>query len=140
MWILPRIHLDFVAALNALLRAERVSGVRPGMGPVLFALFRTPDATLSELAQASGLSASATTELVQRMERARLVRRRRDPSDGRAFRVSLTARGRAAEPGCRRVAAAMKGAIEAGLSAGRVADLASLLGVVALNLRNHRRA
>lgn len=57
----------------------------------------SPDgATLTELARSIFASNTNVTGLVDRLERDRLVERRRDPDDRRAQLVVLTARGRAA--------------------------------------------
>jgi DNA-binding MarR family transcriptional regulator len=52
----------------------------------------------SELLDQVGLDASTLTGLLQRMTRQGLVRRKRDPADGRVLRVHLTTRGRALRP------------------------------------------
>jgi DNA-binding MarR family transcriptional regulator len=49
--------------------------------------------TAGSLAELTGLTTGAITGMVDRLERAGLVRRERDPDDGRAFRVVLTERG-----------------------------------------------
>jgi len=46
-----------------------------------------------ELAKALGLAKSSISGLVDRSAKRDLVRREADPSDGRAFRVALTAKG-----------------------------------------------
>ena len=68
--------------------------VRASYGSVLVPLFERDGLRLGELAAASRLSKQAMTGLVQRCEADGLVERERDPRDGRAFNVRLTARGR----------------------------------------------
>ncbi len=48
---------------------------------------------LSELAQQIGLEASSMTGLIDRMERAKLVKRQSDPADRRVWRIHLTEKG-----------------------------------------------
>jgi len=62
---------------------------------VLITLFNAPDRRLrmTELAQQVMLSPSGLTRLVERLERARLVERRNDPSDARSFSAVLTDQG-----------------------------------------------
>ena len=68
--------------------------VRASYGSVLVPLFERDDLRLGELAAVSRLSKQAMTGLVKLCEQDGLVVRERDVDDGRAFRVSLSARGR----------------------------------------------
>jgi DNA-binding MarR family transcriptional regulator len=68
--------------------------VRASYGSVLVPLFERDRRRLGELAAESRLSKQAMTGLVKLCERDGLVVRERDVDDGRAFRVSLSARGR----------------------------------------------
>ena len=68
--------------------------VRASYGSVLVPLFEQDGLRLGELAARSRLSKQSMTGLVNLCEQDGLVRRERDPGDGRAFRVSLSARGR----------------------------------------------
>jgi len=75
--------------------AERgFADVRASYGSVLVPLFERDGLRLGELAAASRLSKQAMTGLVKLCEQDGLVVRERDLDDGRAFRVSLSARGR----------------------------------------------
>jgi DNA-binding MarR family transcriptional regulator len=75
--------------------ARGFGDVRASYGSVLVPLFERDGRRLGELATASRLSKQAMTGLVKQCEDDGLVERRRDPADGRAFNVRLTARGRA---------------------------------------------
>lgn len=68
--------------------------VRASYGSVLVPLFERDGLRLGELAAMSRLSKQAMTGLVKRCEQDGLVVRERDVDDGRAFRVTLSARGR----------------------------------------------
>jgi DNA-binding MarR family transcriptional regulator len=68
--------------------------VRASYGSVLVPLFEQDGRRLGELAAVSRLSKQAVTGLVKLCEEDGLVLRERDLDDGRAFRVSLSARGR----------------------------------------------
>jgi DNA-binding MarR family transcriptional regulator len=68
--------------------------VRASYGSVLVPLFERDGRRLGELAAVSRLSKQAMTGLVRLCEEDGLVLRERDVDDGRAFRVSLSARGR----------------------------------------------
>ena len=72
--------------------------VRPSYGSVLVPLYEEDGLRLGELARRARLSKQTMTELVRRLERDGLVKRRADPSDGRASLAYLTSRSRAFEP------------------------------------------
>ena len=79
-------------------RAAGWSDVRPSYGSILVPLFEQDGLRMGELARRSRLSKQTMTTMVRLLERERLVRRERDPSDGRAYRVVLTAKARRFEP------------------------------------------
>ena len=87
---------------NELLHAEFVREgfpeVRPSYGSVLLPLFEEDGLRMGELAARARLAKQTMTTLVRRPGRDGLVRRARDPEDGRAFRISLTRRARAFQP------------------------------------------
>lgn len=86
-------------ALDANYAAEELNGTAPsGSGLILFSLFERDGWTVGELAQRSKVTHVAVLQLIQRMEAARLVKRKKCPADGRATRVWLTKRGRDLEP------------------------------------------
>jgi DNA-binding MarR family transcriptional regulator len=76
-------------------RREGFPEVRPSYGSVLVPLFEEDGLRMGELARRSRLSKQTMTTLVRLTERDGLVRRGRDPEDGRARRVYLTERSRA---------------------------------------------
>ena len=72
--------------------------VSPSYGSALVPLFEEDGLRLGELARRARLSKQTLTELVRRLERAGLVERRPDPTDGRAVVVFLPPRARAFAP------------------------------------------
>lgn len=68
--------------------------IRGSFGSLLTPLFEHDGQRVGELAAAARLSKQSLTGLVAACEQAGLVERERDPADGRAFVVRLTARGR----------------------------------------------
>jgi DNA-binding MarR family transcriptional regulator len=71
--------------------------VRPSYGSVLVPLFEHDGLRLGEIAERARLSKQSMTGLVKLCEHAGLVVREPDPDDGRAFRISLSGRGRTFE-------------------------------------------
>jgi DNA-binding MarR family transcriptional regulator len=72
--------------------------VRPGMGPVLYALYARDNCTISDIADRTLLSASTLTGTLKALERSGLVRLSKDKTDRRAVRVRVTPLGRKLEP------------------------------------------
>lgn len=68
--------------------------IRGSFGSLLVPLFEHDARRVGELAAAARLSKQSMTGLVAACEQVGLVERERDPADGRAFVVRLTARGR----------------------------------------------
>jgi DNA-binding MarR family transcriptional regulator len=68
--------------------------VKGSYGSVLVPLFEKDGLRIGEIGRRARLSKPSMTALVRLCEQDGLVRRERDPGDGRAFRVVLTARGR----------------------------------------------
>ena len=86
-------------ALEANYAAEELDGTAPsGSGLILFSLYERDGWTIGELAQRSKVTHVAVLHLIQRLENARLVKRKQCPHDGRVTRVWLTKRGRDLEP------------------------------------------
>jgi DNA-binding MarR family transcriptional regulator len=79
-------------------RAAGWGEVRPSYGSILVPLFEADGLRVGELARRSRLSKQTMTTMVRLLEREGLVRRERDPDDGRAFRVVLTRKARRFEP------------------------------------------
>ena len=105
---------------NELLHAEFVREgypeVRPSYGSVLLPLFEEDGLRMGELAARARLAKQTMTTLVRLAERDGLVRRERDVSDRRAFRIFLTARSTAFEPVAERVLARLEARVERRLS------------------------
>jgi len=72
--------------------------VRPSYGSVLLPLYEEDGLRISELARRGRLSKQTLTTLIRRLERAGLVERRDDPSDGRAALIFLTQRSQGFKP------------------------------------------
>jgi DNA-binding MarR family transcriptional regulator len=70
------------------------SEVRPAYGSVLMPLFAEDGLRPGQIGERARMSKQSMTRLVAQCERDRLIQRRRDDADGRAFRIELTDRGR----------------------------------------------
>jgi DNA-binding MarR family transcriptional regulator len=79
-------------------RTAGLGEVRPSYGSILVPLFEEDGLRIGELARRARLSNQTMTTMVRLLERDGLVRRERDPDDGRAFRIVLTAKARRFEP------------------------------------------
>jgi DNA-binding MarR family transcriptional regulator len=94
-FLLAKASQRFNERLTARLAAGGFPDVRPSYGSVLVPLFDGEPLRVGDSAAAARLSTQAMTGLVRQCEEAGLVARERDPADGRAYRISLTDRGRA---------------------------------------------
>jgi DNA-binding MarR family transcriptional regulator len=72
--------------------------IRPAYGSILVPLFEEDGLRIGELARRARLAKQTMTTMVRLLERDGLVRRERDPRDGRAFLVRLTPRAHQARP------------------------------------------
>jgi DNA-binding MarR family transcriptional regulator len=79
-------------------RASGWGEVRPSYGSILVPLFEEDGLRIGELARRARLSKQTMTTMVRLLERDGLVRRERDPGDGRAVRIVLTAKARTFQP------------------------------------------
>ena len=93
-FLLAKASQRFNELLVAGLAEKGFPEVRPSYGSVLVPLFTGGDLRLGEIAGQARLSKQALTGLVALCDKDGLVTRERDPEDGRAFRISLTPRGR----------------------------------------------
>jgi len=84
--------------LSERFRAAGWGEVRPSYGSILVPLFEEDGLRIGELARRARLSKQTMTTMVRLLEQDGLVGRERDPVDGRAFRVVLTAKARGFEP------------------------------------------
>ena len=84
-------------AMSRLGRQTRVgsTGLTPSQLSALTSLEESGPSRLNELAAREGVAAPTMSRGVDILERAQLVRRRRDPDDARSSFIELTERGRA---------------------------------------------
>src|SRR3954469_6894171 len=89
-----RFHSAAIHALRHVRREDPAAGVPPAQLSALSVLVFGGARTLGELAAAEQVRPPTMTRIVQALERERLVRRERDPDDGRIFRLRATEKGR----------------------------------------------
>ena len=93
-FLLAKALRRFNERLTAAFAVRGFEEIRPSYGSVLMPLFREDDLRLSDVAALAGLSKQAITGIVKLCEQDGLVIRERDPSDGRAYRLRLSDKGR----------------------------------------------
>jgi DNA-binding MarR family transcriptional regulator len=132
-FLLAKASQRFNELLTTGLAAKGYPEVRASYGSVLVPLFAEGDLRLGEIAERARLSKQAVTGLVALCENEGLVARVRDPDDGRAFRISLTARGRSLQAAAEETLAELDDEIIATLGARkRNALIEALKGVMDL--------
>jgi DNA-binding MarR family transcriptional regulator len=93
IFLMHRAHRALTARANSVVLAELgVSSAQLGM---LYHVAKHPGCTMSDVADLLDLNKSATSGMIQRLERAGLLRREPDPRDGRASLLFLTDEGEA---------------------------------------------
>ena len=89
-----RFHSAAIHALRHVRREDPATGVAPARLSALSVLVFGGPRTLGELAAAEQVRPPTMTRIVQALEAESLVRRARDPNDGRVHRLESTAKGR----------------------------------------------
>jgi DNA-binding MarR family transcriptional regulator len=89
-----RFHSAAIHALRHVRREDPATGVPPAQLSALSVLVFGGPRTLGELAAAEQVRPPTMTRIVHGLEREGLVRRARDPHDGRVHRLQATSKGR----------------------------------------------
>ena len=97
--------------------------IRPSYGSILVPLFEEDGLRMGELARRSRLSKQTMTTTVRLLEREQLVRRSRDPEDGRAFHIVLTAKAHRFRPVAERTLAELAALAQDRLGQRRLEEL-----------------
>lgn len=89
---LHRVHEQLVAVVDARLSAD--CGLTLGRMEVLDVIARQGTCRVNDIADELGITWGGTSKIVDRLEAARLCKRRPNPEDGRSSLIELTAAGR----------------------------------------------
>ena len=91
--LLGRAYFSYLGILERYLKLKGLDDkLKPGIGNLLFALYRAGDRRPVDLATELGLARSTLTKLVGQVKGLGLIETRSDPDDGRSIRLSLTKR------------------------------------------------
>jgi DNA-binding MarR family transcriptional regulator len=128
-----RFYSHYCLALDdSLLQYDLAAYIRPGVGPLVLALFEQDGRTLRELGEIADLSPSTITALAQKLERTGALCRERCEQDGRAIRVTLKKLGRSLRQPLEAVSREVNGILHGDLSAVEVNRLNRILaGMIA---------
>ncbi len=116
-----RAHRGRLAALLA------PHGLHAGQDALLLLVWDQPGLRQAALAQRLGVEPPTVSRMLERLERAGLVQRRRDPHDGRLWRIHPTPRSRLLEASVRRGTEEMEQAVRLALGAPGSDQLRALL-------------
>ena len=108
-------------------QASNAANLTAAHAGVLFCLSRNDGALIGDVAQALRTGAPSMSGLADRMERAGLLERRRDSTDGRAIRLYQTDAGRVAAKGAKAVLATLNTQLHEGFSDAEIAVVARWL-------------
>ena len=106
-------------------------GVSTVEGHILTYLLSYAPCPISELQSVFGTKPSTLTSLLDRLERRSLIVRRKNPEDGRSWRVTLRPDGKKLAGKLRRIVASLDGAIAASLRAGDIRGFRRVMDAVA---------
>jgi DNA-binding MarR family transcriptional regulator len=84
-------------SVNRMLRENELADISVAYFAVLQTLWEADGVSITDLGERVQLEKSTMTSLIDRMESAGLVRRDDHPTDRRAYRICITARGRELE-------------------------------------------
>lgn len=116
-FLLGRAYYSYIGLLQRWLdEAELSEHLKPGMGSLLFALFREDNRSPTDVANELGIAKSTMTGVVARMRDAGLLRVESDDADGRTCRLRLTEEARQLEPRCRQLADEMESLLGSNLT------------------------
>ena len=122
------------AFVRALARELAPHGILPAQWTVLRALWSRDGVTQVALAERIGVEKASLTGVLAGLEHAGLVRRERDPLDGRKLAVRLTPAGRRLQAKLRGCGEAVNRRAAQGVPPAALADFTALLRTLAGNL------
>lgn len=108
----------------------RELGVSPLEGHILTYLRKYAPAPIGELVRVFGIKRSTFTSLLDRLERAGLVRRQINPDDRRSFLIHISEEGRRLTDRLNRLLQALEADIRARVSAANVKGFQAVMGAV----------
>jgi DNA-binding MarR family transcriptional regulator len=111
-------------------RTEEALGVSTAQLGTLYYLARHPQCSATELAAVLDLNKSAVSGMLQRLERAELVKRTPNPDDARGALLSLTARGEAVRAQSLAVTRKLSSEVTDGFSDDEVETIARFLASI----------
>jgi DNA-binding MarR family transcriptional regulator len=92
-FLLSKVHQLMGRVFNRLLREHSIE-LNSAQGRILFVLWEADDIPITELAQATMLSKSTLTSMLDRLEEAGHIRREPSPEDRRVTHITLTEKNR----------------------------------------------
>ena len=108
-FLLGRAYYSYIGLLQQWLDEEGLSEhIKPGMGSLLFALFREDRRSIKHLVAELQIAKSTMSGMVARMREMGLITVEPDPDDGRSSRLRLTPLARSFKKRCVRLAGEME--------------------------------
>lgn len=129
-----RIHFLAGRIFARKLKQRGVTGLNPGQGRILFSLWDRPRQTVGELAEATSLNPSTLTLMLDRLEKAGVVKRQASPTDRRSVIVTLTEKNPQLQRRYRAVLREMENVFYQGFSRGEIEACEGFLERILANL------
>ncbi|AMV72950.1 MarR family transcriptional regulator [Desulfuromonas carbonis] len=126
-FLLAKAHQRIYAQFRDLLAPH---GITPAQFALLAFLWQEDGRTQTALSEKTEIDRTTLSGLLDRLQKLGLVHRRPDPADRRAWRVCLTAKGRALEKVLTPVALGVRRQVVAALAPGEYEELCRLLAKI----------
>ncbi len=114
-FLISKIHRLSGRIFSRMLKEHQIE-INPAQGRILFVLWQEDGIPIRELANRTSLGKSTLTSMLDRLEEAGYIARRRSETDRRVILVGRTEKDRAAQSAYERVSKAMTGIYYCGLS------------------------
>ena len=124
--------------LDKILAKQGVDAFNGAQGRILDILWQKDQIPISEISRLTGLSAATLTGMLDRMEKAALVKRVPDNTDRRKLLIALTDEAQLLKENYLAVSSAMDNIYYQGFSEEEIASLQSYLERILANLENYQ--
>jgi DNA-binding MarR family transcriptional regulator len=137
-WLIGRAFYAYHIWLDRRLKETGLGKhLKPGMGPVLFTLFKEDDLIIKELAERTRTLPSTMTRTLRKMKRNGLITITQNKKDRRSYRIKLTTLARSLEPDCHKLSGEVALVMRGRLKSVEIETTARTLASIGENLKTN---